>query len=448
MAARNIFAYFRLWERRDGDRCRREEEAAGDLDCNHRGHHPRFARCGRARARMPATCATLALPQIPLRPPPRSEHDIAPCESTPPHRRDRAKTEVPWTIVTSFATRARWLVSEWTFHSWDVNLLRERTLLALFYIESDESSASIANWAEGLELTQCNRRCCGHSAALQSGNVWASPRGHAVLTCPRAMPPLPDWYPHTFAEAFWAVPLPYRSCRAGNVPLKEALKTDYGYNAEYVAATKLWSYPLLSDSLLTYFDFFLKIDIDVLLCGAVADAPSAFADSGAILLHAEWAATLTAAFVRSTALWPCTCCYTAMAARLRTRRRSRQPHGREAAGARVEGHLDCRHACASELSRRWRPRLFSSQRACCTLRAAGGRGKADGRIGGPISSSGSMPSVLQTCPSRTRRCWICRGGTATRRREKEGRGSCTRRGRVDAAVAKCLRGRAPGGAYT
>ena len=192
---------------------------------------------------------------------------------------------MPWTIVTSFATRARWLVSNWTFHSWDVNLLRERTLLALFYIESDESSASIANWAEGLELTQCNRRCCGHSAALQSCNVWASPRGHAVLTCPRAMPPLPDWYPHTFAEAFWAVPLPYRSCRAGNVPLKEALKTDYGYNAEYVAATKLWSYPLLSDSLLTYFDFFLKIDIDVLLCGAVADAPSAFADSGAILLH-------------------------------------------------------------------------------------------------------------------------------------------------------------------
>ena len=53
-------------------------------------------------------------------------------------------------------------------------------------------------------------------------------------------------------------------------------------NEEYVAATKFWTWPLLSDSLLVYFDAFLKVDLDVVVCtGQVGSAPRLLIEAGA-----------------------------------------------------------------------------------------------------------------------------------------------------------------------
>ena len=152
-----------------------------------------------------------------------------------------------WVVIPVLLTNVKQLETialPGNFASWDAHLLLSpRVVVAVFFPIADGHLLPIA---PRLNLTRCESE-----PPIDECTRYRTERAHSVLLCPTRIdaPYTPYLYGGTLAAS-----------RQAAVP---SLCGDGRWNGEYVVATKWLTYPMLRHPVMSRFDFFIKVDVDV-----------------------------------------------------------------------------------------------------------------------------------------------------------------------------------------
>ena len=314
-------------------------------------------------------------------------------------------------VVMTSASQLLRLADSGNFLTWDRHLLAPNVVAAIFYPEDEQPLGPVLSMH--LNVTRCNR------PPIDGCTRYETPFANSVLLCPTFV----DWVYGNNASA----------ARATH------LSTFCGYprmNGEYIVANKWYTWPMLRHPIMSRFDFFAKIDVDVCLRAKidvvgefVASGRRAKSSLGAFFLHTKLMAdpneceqTLGDFMRQYTAAHPCGASAQTDAVNALV------PFGNFIGG--WLGFWQRFAACAPDCSTpvRHATRLATpharmtglrsisrvvAAHGSCTLHMRGIGGRADGSTDGAINNFGTMRCEPPMWATRASSTWSGFGATST-----------------------------------